>query len=273
MSKGSFRTDTIQRMALYKREVLHIQEDGVYRKNKQTYPHILPLAQRRLNILSVFRDRFWDWFAHQGIRLHSDFHHLNSSQALCFNLFFPFLLPEGRGLTPVIRALGLNGSPVASACFEFEPDSAEGTNFDFMIPLDTSCRIYFEVKYTEAEFGKAKPDEEHLRKFRSVYSPRLEGRFESPFCTEGGFLRNYQILRNLWHLDLTSSDSAVFLFPRANQSLTREETTVRSCLLEPLRPRVKIVYLEDFVSALACVSEVRAEENALSEFRLKYLAP
>lgn len=267
MSEGGFQTHTKRRLALYKREALNIHEDGVWRKNGQTYSHILPISQRRQNILSAFRDHFWDWFTDQGIRLHSDFHHLNSSQALCFNLFFPFLLPHSRGLTAIVRALEINGSPIASACFEFEPDSSEGTNYDFMIPLDTGCRVYFEVKYTEAGFGTAKPDEEHLRKFRSIYSPRLEGRFESPFCTEAGFLRNYQILRNLWHLDLTSGDAAVFLFPRANQSLAREETTIRSCLLETFRPRIKIVYLEDFISALAS----QLEENALSEFRLKYL--
>jgi hypothetical protein len=34
------------------------------------------------------------------IRLHSDFHHLNSSQTLCFNLLFPMLMEDsGNRLT------------------------------------------------------------------------------------------------------------------------------------------------------------------------------
>jgi hypothetical protein len=272
VSKDTFQNRTKERLALYKREVLNIHEDGIWRKNGRGYGHILPIDQYRLNVLSAFRAQFWSWFAGQGIRLHIDFHHLNSSQALCFNLFFPLLAPDRQGLLAIVKTLGLSGSPVAGASFEFEPDRTEGTNFDFMIPLDTGCRIYFEVKYTEAGFGSAKHDDKHIRKFRDVYSSRMAGRFEASFCTISGFLKNYQILRNLWHLNLASGDTAVFLLPRANQKLFREESIIRSCLLEPFRSRVSIVYIEDFISGLAADTNAnsRVVGNALYEFQLKY---
>ena len=79
----------------------------------------------------------------------------------------------------VVKTLGLTGAPIAGARFEFEPNSIEGSNFDFTIPLDTGSRIYFEVKYTENGFGSAKQDDEHLSKFQNIYQPRTSGRFES----------------------------------------------------------------------------------------------
>ena len=237
------------------------------------YPHILPVAQRRLNILPAFREQFWEWSVYQKIRLHSDFHHLNSSQALCFNLFFPLLTQDGHGLSHIVKALGLTGVPVPGACFEFVPDSIEGTNFDFVIPLASGGRILFEVKYTETAFGSAKEDDEHRRKFQNVYYPRIAGRFEPSFCAAGMFLKNYQILRNLWHLDLASDDTAVFLFPRANRSLARTEATLRSCLLESFHSRAIVVYIEDLISALDAdvVPRCKLEAEAFSQFRLKYL--
>jgi len=155
MAGGSFQSRTKLRLAQYKRDVLNVQEDGIWLKNRRPYPHILPIAERRLNILAAFRDEFWAWFDQQNFRLHSDFHHLNSSQALCFNLFFSFLVPGGKGLPAIVKALGLKGTPLEGAAFEFEPDTAEGTNFDFMIPLQAGSRVYFEVKFTESDFGSA----------------------------------------------------------------------------------------------------------------------
>jgi hypothetical protein len=271
MAGETFRSQTLRRLTLYKRDVLKIHEDGIWLKNQRAYPHILPISERRLNILPAFRDEFWKWFADKEIRLHGDFHHLNSSQALCFNLFFPFLMQRDQGVAPILKALSLAGSPIAGASFEFVPDNIEGTNFDFMIPLDAGRRVYFEVKYTESRFGSAKEDDEHLRKFHSIYSSRTAARFEVPFCTPSGFLKNYQILRNLWHLDLTSGDTAVFLFPRANKSLGRAEGTVRSCLLERFRSRVIVAYIEDLVSALSSDPQVGESKDALSQFRQKYL--
>jgi hypothetical protein len=272
MAGGSFQSRTKLRLAQYKRDVLNVHEDGLWLKNRRPYAHILPIAERQLNILPAFRDQFWAGFDQRDVRLHSDFHHLNSSQALCFNLFFPFLVPGGSGLTAIVKALGLTGTPLEAAAFEFEPDSAEGTNFDFMIPLQAGNRIYFEVKFTEADFGSADADDEHLQKFRDVYLSRTAGRFEPEFCTAKGFLKHYQIVRNLWHLDLDSHDTAVFLIPRANRGLVRGLGIIRSCLVEPHRPKAVIVYTEDLVSRLLADTESTCESqrHALSEFCIKY---
>ena len=272
MGAEDFQSRSKTWLSQYKREVLDVEEDGKWLRNNRAYSHILPIAQQRLNILPACRNDFWGWFPGKEIRLHKDFHHLNSSQALCFNLFFPLLMSRGPGLSGLLRVLDLTGSPVEGSTFEFEPDRTEGTNFDFTIPLDTGGRVYFELKYTEKGFGTAKEDDRHLRKFESVYRSRVESRFRPPYCTASGFLKNYQILRNVWHLNLASGDTAVFLFPRATGCFANAENIIRSCLLEPLRPHVIIMHIEDLIDELDVAATHRGEpeSNSLSEFRLKY---
>jgi hypothetical protein len=270
MSKDTFQDLVKRRLALYKRNVLHVEEDGIWRN--MHYAHILPIAKRNLNILQSFRDDFCAWFRHHPVPLHVYFHHLNSSQALCFNLFYPFLKQNGEGLAAMVKALNFDAQAVDGGYFEFEPDSNEGTNFDFMISLSSGSRIYFEVKYTEQGFGSPKNDDEHRRKFDSIYRSRAEERFEPAYCSCDGFLRHYQILRNFWHLDLSKDDIAVFLIPRANQSLRRAEMAIQTCLLPPFRTRSKIIYIEDLLSRLdrSPVISSSLKKGALAEFKAKY---
>ena len=95
----------------------------------QTYPHILPIAQLEQNILLGVRDAFWPYARAGDIKLHRDFHRLNSSQAFAFNLFFPFFRPEGDP-RPLLPALELPSRPVAHWGFEAVLDAEEGSNFD-----------------------------------------------------------------------------------------------------------------------------------------------
>jgi hypothetical protein len=226
-----------------------------------------------LNILASIRDEFWCWFKGRGIKLHSDFHHLNSSQALCFNLFFPLLLDNGRALQVVLDALSMVDKPAAGAAFEFQPNEIEGTCFDFTLPTSSGARVYFELKYTESDFGKARLDVAHVDKFHRIYQPKLMGRFDETFCCVERVLANYQIVRNIWHLNDESGDILVFLYPRANDSLRQKEPIIRNCAIEPFRSRVKVVYLEDFILLLQRNERCSGREiTALAEFQTKYLS-
>ena len=273
------RSDEFQRRAkrwlsTYKREVLGVEEDGIWVRNRKAYVHILPQVKYQLNILPSVRDEFWKWFSSQHIQLHSDFHHLNSSQALCFNLFFPMLRGNGQALGVLLSALKIDGVPHKQACFEFEPDPTEGTCIDFSVPLQSGARINFEIKYTESEFGSAKADKAHLEKFETVYECRLAGRFEDSFCCPAKFLEHYQIARNIWHLNETTGDIAVLLFPKANTRLRQQEPIIKACALEPFRSRIRIVYLEDLVADL--FNQIKRADSErrqqLEEFRAKYLS-
>ncbi len=273
----AFQDHVKAHLANYKTNVLGVHENGIWPRNGKRYAHILPKSSYDLNILPSIRKEFWSWFdlwnqTQQQIKLHQFFHHLNSSQALCFNLFFPFL---ATGFNPLLRALNFDGQVNAGASFEFVPKIDEGTNFDFMLPLQSesqSYRIYFEIKYTENEFGRAEDDGEHRRKFESIYKPQTTERFAAEYCSCSKFLAHYQILRNLWHLDLTKDDAAVFLIPRANTSLRRQEKTIQTCLLPQLRSRAKIIYIEDLLLSLETSKEVSDiyKSGTLAEFKVKY---
>jgi predicted enzyme related to lactoylglutathione lyase len=245
-------------MASYRLQALGVAEAGTWSGNGRQYPHVLPAARRDLNILPAFREEFWEWFRGQTIRLHGDFHHLNSSQAMCFNLFFP-LLRAGAWDT-ALEALGIGGSPAPGASFEYQPSYDEGTCFDFMLPLRSGARVYFELKYAETEFGRARADAAHYEKLEAVYRPRMMARFRPKYREPGMFFAHYQILRNIWHME--PGDFAVFLFPKANERLRRQEAAILDCALEPFASQVRIAYLEDVTAALGEQSR---------EFSAKYL--
>lgn len=271
MIRTSFQKLTKSKLAAYKTQVLGIQENGIWRKNQLPYPHILPIRHQRLNILPSIRDPFWHWMKGQGIKLHSDFHHLNSSQALCFNLFFPLLLDGEKHLSAVGDALGISPNFMRGAAFEFQPHEVEGTSFDFSIPRRCGGRVYFEIKYTETKFGAARADDRHLQKFKDIYAPRINGRFEQPYCEAEAFLAHYQIARNIWHLSETSDDVVVFLFPKASDALRRQEAILHDCATELFRSRVRVVYLEDLIRHLRRRDgQEDLQTSALTEFEDKY---
>jgi len=178
----------------------------------------------------------------------------------------------GEGLRALLAELKVEGLPAEEGCFEYQPDLTEGTCIDFSLPLQSGARVNFEIKYTESEFGSAKADSEHKRKFNETYKPRLAGRFKEPFFCETWFLEHYQIARNIWHMNEGAGDIAVFLFPKANSYLRREEDTIRTCALEPFRSRIRIVYLEDLILGLKRELEPSDTEHRqqLKEFRQKY---
>jgi hypothetical protein len=51
----------------YKHKVLGVEEDGIWRRNRKRYSHILPQEKYQLNILPSFRDEFWRWFGKQRL--------------------------------------------------------------------------------------------------------------------------------------------------------------------------------------------------------------
>src|SRR5215469_831878 len=171
----------------------------------------------------------------------------------------------------VVEALGIRGEPAVGATFEFQPNEVEGTCFDFMIPMTSGRRIYFELKYTESDFGTARADRVHLDKFEQIYEARVAGRYDEPYCSAKGFLAHYQILRNIWHLNSESDDVVVFLYPRDNNALRRKEAIISGCAIEPFRSRVRIAYLESLLASLLRDSRCTClQRAALKEFKVKY---
>lgn len=255
-------------LATYKRSVLGVAEDGVWLRNGRPYAHILPAALKHLNVLEPVRDALWEHAHRAGIRLHSDFHHLNSSQALAFNLFFP-VLAAGAAAHSLVKALTGQDGRVVSWAFEAVPDRVEGTNFDVALALYGGGTVYVEVKYTESGFGTAVPDEAHLRKLAEVYRPRLIGKVDPSFLEPANFFPNYQLLRNVSHLG-SEADRVVFVVPSGNLTAIEHARTLLDNALAPGVTGVSLVTLEAVFTAL------RAAATGLlirhyQEFEEKYL--
>jgi hypothetical protein len=255
-------------------DVLGVQEDGLFHYRGRDIPksHILPIAHRDTNVLERYRAQFWS-SNYAKVKLHRFFHHLNSSQALCINLFYPLI--AGNALGFFLQFLGIAPEVDLRALFEKKSDievAARRTSFDFCVQLAAASNIFVEVKYTEDGFGQAKNDDEHRAKFRKTYLPLVEkSLFLVRGCQEEAFfLSHYQVLRNLVHISET--DHVVLLFPSANTVIAEEAVYARDQLLTDAgRTMLSIVFLDEFVSFLEDQCMGGPLDGYYQAFRTKYL--
>jgi hypothetical protein len=261
-------------LATYKEQRLGVRAPGVHLRTGRAYRHILPLELRQLNIFESIRADFFEYLsAHCGtLHLHRDFHHVNSSQALAFNLFFPYFRDEpGAGL--LLAALGPK-APLAIKEFHFEyvPDASEATNVDVAWRMSDDTWTFCEVKLSERGFGKAKRDERHLRKLETTYRPRLQDLVESAFLEPARFFEHYQILRNISLLSTHAGSSVLFLLPKANERLVPALERVMGSLADSVRSRVHVTFLEEVIDRL---EGAQPEDSSLAtvphQLREKYL--
>jgi len=270
----SFRNRTCAHLAQYKTNVLGVKDHGLfrYRGRDVAKTHILPIASHRLNVIEAYRAQFFS-SAYSNIKLHKFFHHLNSSQALCINLFYPLIAEHQLRL--FLQFLGISPGAEQSALFEKESDiemALRRTSFDFYVQVAAIKSVFVEVKYTEYGFGQAKNDDEHRTKFHKTYLPLVESSpfLESVCREEAFFLDHYQVLRNLVHISDTSN--VALLFPSANTTVAKEAMYARDHLLtDSGRARLTIVLLHEFVSFLEdrCVGS--RLDGYYQAFRAKYL--
>lgn len=240
-----FQTKVKEHLGEYKRNILNTSEDGIYNyKNKElSYEHILHKNKYELNIIEKYRRDFFQSDYYKSITLHKYFHHLNSSQALCINFFYP-LIKENL-LESILSVMGIEGDinyNPNDICFEkvskLETNIGRKTNFDFYIKLDSGIKIYFEIKYTENGFGKVKKDKEHKvykdhkKKFYDIYMPLIKNNhaIKESFKTEEKFLNNYQIMRNIAHISKESY--VIFIYPKENNGIRKAALSAREKIIE-----------------------------------------
>lgn len=265
------------KLSSYKSVHLGIEQDGIWKRNKKAYPHILPENLYMLNILESFRDEFWEYFdsKHSGsIRLHQDFHHLNSSQALCFNLFFPFIHDDFRFFHILQNILGIPIEKMIDIGFEIILRHDEGTNFDFYIQYESSAQIFFELKYTENDFGSAKANKGHIKKYNNVYKDLLKTVIKDHFKEQSNFLKHYQIIRNLIYIGFNKNNSVIFIFPKRNDDLIKSKHVILDAATDGYKYGIRIIYLEELVDSIVD-NLIKKEHQKLrrhfSLFKEKYL--
>lgn len=266
----SFADSAKAHLTQYKRTILGVNKDGLWVKDGKSRPHILPSDLREMNVLEPYRNAFWR-YAHQStIHLHRDFHHLTSSQAMAFNLFFPALTEGALANRRIVQALTGREDDIRAWAFEAVPDPTEGTNVDLLLDLASNGKVFVELKFTESRFGTAKADERHRNKLRDLYRPRLIDKIEPGFLEDSVFLSNYQLLRNISHITSTF-DTVAFVVPSRNQRATEHANRVLKAALLPGTAGVRLVTVEDIVDTIsnAIVNERFAEHYRL--FQEKYV--
>jgi len=240
------------------------------------HPHILPAGEARLNILAPYRERFWEEFERGERRpLHRDFAHLNSSQAMCFNLFYPLVVDRTWASAFVQGVLGVKDTPRTLA-FEYVEDPEENTHFDFFLQLESGAKIYFETKLAELGFGTADLDTRARERLVQLHAPRLAGLVDARWLEPDAFFRRYQLLRNFGVL-AQPGNILYLVVPRANESLAQAlrilPEITGGALQHPLHNRVRVLYLEDALERVKPLLRGRDEalKNHYREFREKYL--
>ena len=217
------------------------------------------------------------------IKKHMYAHHLNSSQMMCMNFFYPLMIEDR--LDIILKAINSKikwGKPVA--LFEFnspmevgkaaelnkEKLFGEPTNFDFFITTSNGYRVYFEIKYTEAEFGAPeKKNNSYPQKYYDkfeVYKSLIPSCFKDEYKANADyFLDHYQLMRNLIHLQ-SSNDFVVYLVPGENPIISEAEEIKN--VLNSLQDNCKVVKWEDIIIV---VENEPLLKDYYAEFKKKYL--
>ncbi len=254
----------------YKLERMGIIQKGIYTKNKKRYSHILPISMQKLNIIETYRKEFWEYFIQNRtkINLHDGFNHLNSSQAMCFNLFFP-LLYENK-LESLLNIIGINCKAESLLKSEFEKVifPRENTHFDFYMETDNQ-RIFFETKYAEQDFGSADSDIRHTVKYEKFYAKgRGFNNINPRYREKAIFLKHYQIVRNIWYIRNDYNDYLIFIYPKINEKIARYKKLILAEIpATDIKNRIKIIYLEELVADILKNTEVK-EHKLAAHFEL-----
>jgi len=245
-----YQDDLKKHLADYKRLSLGIDEPGVFQYRGRDVPqdYVLPLKDASRNLLEEAEPILKKYGS--ALKLHKYFHHLNSSQAFAFNLFFPYFDGKAEAASALLRALGCTGT------LEFwepetVPDPLEESNIDVFWRTTDGAQTFCEVKLSEVEFGKASDDFRHRSKFRDIYSQKLTPHLEPSRLEMRAFLDAYQFNRNVWHMVHEDRSRLIFLLPRANAGLWASLQELLSGVLPPTRKRISAVAIEDVIAALS----------------------
>ena len=226
----------------YKQRVLRVTEDGAWRGKK--HPHILPPTDGHKNFLldpssfEIKNEMLYFPEMEKGIKLHQGWRHLNSSQVLCVSFFYQFVTDVNK-LNELARFLGATSAAVNA---EFEMVIQDRSNIDFVIHLEKGKDIYIEIKYCEAEFGKAdiKKPEKTYQKIRNDHHASID-------MSQKDYLENYQLVRNVCLSPKESGNLTVFLVPEQNDKINQSYAQGVKTIKNPQNFSFKRVYWEDLL--------------------------
>ncbi|MBQ2809812.1 MAG: hypothetical protein IJF11_02855 [Clostridia bacterium] len=214
-----FKNKVFEHLENYKRDVLGTTRCGCFRGIE--YGHILCDQERLMAFSLIPSDAykvegsvlFFTKIKHEPIKLHTNWYHLNSSQILCISYFYRLI--ENSALLRAFCEKYSFGEPIGA---EFEYITEDGTNVDFAIHLKDGGHIFFEIKYTENDFGSASLYRKGLSfdEVLSVYRDRYKKFYSKVKISEDSYLKHYQVVRNVSLSPCDAKSTTVFLIPKCN---------------------------------------------------------
>jgi hypothetical protein len=266
----SYQDKLKKHLVEYKRRHLGISESGVFLsgRGEVKHDHILPLGDADKNVLEEARKATSAFFAAHPNQRHQYFHHLNSSQAFAFNLFFPYFSSGPDVASALLRALGQE-RVFAKYVPEAVPVPVEESNIDMVWTTEDGAQTFCEVKLSEADFGKAADDIQHKTKLEETYGPILKLHLEPSRLERAAFFDAYQFNRNVWHMVRSDNNRLIFLLPRANTVLWSRLHKLLLGVVPLTQQRISVVAIEDVIDKLSaddgCPKELREYANKLKE--------
>ena len=102
---------------------------------------------------------------------------------------------------------------------------------DFYLKTEEGTQIFFEIKYTEEGFGKAKNDEAHRDKYNRTYKDAL---IKSTWIKDSAknmlnFFDHYQVMRNLLAID--NKSYVVFIYPKDNDVVNKAAEEAKTSIV------------------------------------------
>jgi len=267
-----FAEEVARHLTKYKEKVLGISEEYVWRG--KVYGHILSKKKWQYNFLEPIREDLITYLNNsRKIRnMHHKVHHMNSSQAMCLNLFFPLLRNEE--LFIFTELIGLKKFNVSRAEFEKTMSIDEGTNFDFFLEDEFGNKVFVETKYTENEFGKGNPKSHEIKR-TTIYRDALCKIMDSEIVNSNFFYTYYQLFRNIYYLSNDIGNSHVCVVTtRRNKKIIEQYNHVANHVHDEFKHWLHLVYIEDIVeqAIFRCCEDTKITMRAFKEKYLNIVA-
>lgn len=245
----NFQEKVRERLSEYKKNRFPNVQDGLHQG--RPYGHILPKDEQSRNLIEYYHDDILKNPHYRKEDLHIYFHHLNSTEALCFNFFFPMLIDEKLELLTSKFNLEERAVSYETAAFEKQGIDSEHFSdsiFDFYFETVSGTRVCFRTKYTETGFGSAEDDVLHSELFDYVYKNHLSVITEK-YRKKSEFLQRFQLCRTLLHMD--QNTVLVFIYPKENHRIREEaEKAAHEILVPELRSCVRLYTWEELTEYL-----------------------
>jgi hypothetical protein len=286
-------------LAGYKAKMFPDIPNGEWEIDEKEYPHILQEKHFEKNILEVYREDFFNSNMLPMQEMDKHFHHLDSSQAMCCNLFFP--LAKEKKLEIILEKIG----------FANEMANYDSVKFGKGAYFETKSRkkLHFEIKYAESAFGEIKKPREPfeiftnaeskgisafweyetiMKEYKYVYEELLDiykelsdkvivleynkellsEKILPEYKSQMAFLKNYQIMKSLTLVD--DNSYVIFIVPKNNENVYEQAKQARKFVKDEYKDKIKTLLWENLYGIAEEQCFTGALKTHFEEFKGKY---